>query len=147
MSNSGIAPTFEGLGFLPNGTSSDATAVSGDGSVAVGYATNSTGLTQAFSWFSGVMTSLGSLNPSTTVPSQAFGTNSNGSTVVGMSYYPLNGAPAYAYQAFTIFQRHYERAWFPIRIERGGKRRQWSKRQRLGCRWLEPIIQWRGHTR
>src|SRR6516164_6866709 len=116
-----IAPTFEGLGFLPNGTSSDATGVSGDGSVVVGYGPLGPGVgpTQAFSWSGGTMTPLGSLNPSTTVPSQAFGTNSNGSTVVGMSYYPLNGAPAYAYQAFTIFQRHYERAWFPIRIERG----------------------------
>jgi|SRR6516165_9975232 probable HAF family extracellular repeat protein len=102
MSNSGIAPTFEGLGFLPNGTSSDATGVSGDGSVAVGYATNSTGLTQAFSWSSGVMTSLGSLNPSTPVFSQAFGTNSDGSTVVGMSYYPANGAPAYALRLLDI---------------------------------------------
>jgi probable HAF family extracellular repeat protein len=85
MSNSGIAPTFEGLGFLPNGTSSDATGVSGDGSVVVGYAPG-VGTTQAFSWSGGTMTPLGSLNPSTTTFSQAFGTNFNGSVVVGMSY-------------------------------------------------------------
>ena len=46
------------------------------------------------------MTSLGSLNPTTSGVSQGFGTNSNGSVIVGMSYYPFNGAPNYAYQAF-----------------------------------------------
>ena len=95
-----VTASFEGLGFLPNGTSSDATGVSGDGSVAVGYATNSAGLAQAFSWSSGAMTSLGSLNPTVPVFIQAFGTNSNGSVVVGTSAYPFNGAPAFTVQAF-----------------------------------------------
>jgi probable HAF family extracellular repeat protein len=46
------------------------------------------------------MTGLGFLNPPSAGFSQAFGTNSDGSVVVGMSYYSAFGSPNYAYQAF-----------------------------------------------
>ena len=81
-----MAAQFQGLDFYVTG-------VSGDGSVVVGY-----GNGEALSWSDGTTTGLGFLNLSG--PSQAFGTNSDGSVVVGMSYYSAFGSPAYAYQAF-----------------------------------------------
>ena len=88
-----MAAQFQGLDFYVTG-------VSGDGSVVVGYGANSSGRTEAFSWSDGTTTGLGFLNPPSAGFSQAFGTNSDGSVVVGMSYYSAFGSPAYAYQAF-----------------------------------------------
>ena len=100
-------PHFEGLG------SFYATGVSGDGSAVVGYGPNASGNTEAVELSgaslkgqgsSGTLTGLGFLNgPSgsgSNGTSQAFGTNYDGSVVVGMSYYTFNGNPTYAYQAF-----------------------------------------------
>jgi probable HAF family extracellular repeat protein len=87
-----MAAQFQGLDFYVTG-------VSGDGSVVVGYGAGSSGGTEALSWSDGTTSGLGflSLLPSY---SQAFGTNYDGSVVVGMSYYSGYGANAYAYQAF-----------------------------------------------
>jgi probable HAF family extracellular repeat protein len=97
-------PRFEGLG------SFYATGVSGDGSVVVGYgnpvntteAVRLTGATLKGNGSAGTLTGLGYLSNSsgTASFSQAFGTNYDGSVVVGMSYYSYNGAQNYAYQAF-----------------------------------------------
>ena len=88
---------FESVGNQPFGNSSySATDVSGDGLVVVGNASDS----EAFSWSDGNTTVLGFLSQSSSGSTQAFGTNSDGSVVVGMSYYSAFGAPNYAYQAF-----------------------------------------------
>jgi len=98
-------PRFQGLG------SFYATGVSGNGSAVVGYGANASGYTEAVELSganfkgqgsSGTLTGLGFLNaPSGSVGySQAFGTNYDGSVVVGMSYYTFNGVTNYAYQAF-----------------------------------------------
>src|SRR5947209_1349064 len=46
----GQVASFQGLGFLPNGTSSSATGVNADGTVVVGTGTLSSGGSQAFRW-------------------------------------------------------------------------------------------------
>jgi autotransporter-associated beta strand protein/probable HAF family extracellular repeat protein len=84
---------FEGIG----DSSSTATGVSGDGFTVVGY--DAAGRTEAFSWTASTgMVGLGYLPYG--LVSQAFGTNSDGSVTVGMSYYGSPSVTDYAYQAF-----------------------------------------------
>jgi probable HAF family extracellular repeat protein len=77
----------------------------------VGYGNNASGFPEAVELTgasfkgqgsSGTLTGLGFLNfPSGSASySQAFGTNYDGSVVVGMSDYTFNGVPNYSYQAF-----------------------------------------------
>ncbi|HEY5378310.1 MAG TPA: autotransporter domain-containing protein [Pseudolabrys sp.] len=76
------ADDFQGLGFLPGGTSSQANAVNADGTVVVGSGENS-GPAQAFRWTSGGMVGLGFLPGGSF--SDATGVNADGSVVVGSS--------------------------------------------------------------
>src|SRR5262249_6750565 len=71
------APSFEGLGDLPGGsTSSVAWGVSGDGSMVVGESEAAAG-TQAFAWANGVMVDLpGGAN-------SAYAASTDGRTLVG----------------------------------------------------------------
>ena len=84
---------FEGIG----DNSSVATGISGDGFTVVGY--DAAGRTEAFSWTASTgKVGLGYLPYG--LLSQASGTNSDGSVVVGMSYYGSPSVTDYAYQAF-----------------------------------------------
>lgn len=74
---------FQGLGQLPGAATntSEAWSVSADGSLVVGHAINSLGNYEAYSWNSGVMTSLSVLGPGGEI--FAWGVSSDGSTIVG----------------------------------------------------------------
>jgi len=78
-------PSFTGLGDLAGGSfSSEATAISADGSTVVGQGTSASAV-QAFRWTqAGGMENLGSLAGGTTT-SSALGTSADGSVVVGRS--------------------------------------------------------------
>jgi|GEM_PF-606480 len=82
------AVTFQGLGDLPGGSvSSDARAISADGSVVVGYSNSNAG-NEAFRWTSsGGMVGLGDLSGGTFF-SAAYGVSADGSVIVGQSAGP-----------------------------------------------------------
>jgi probable HAF family extracellular repeat protein len=86
-----------GLGFLPSGSLSVATAVAGDGSVIVGADMSSSGLFEGFRWTpGGGMVGLGV--PSGNAESEASGVSGDGSVVVGTGYDTYNitsGAQAF----------------------------------------------------
>lgn len=73
------APSFEGLGTL-GGNSSQATGVSADGSVVVGYGPEASTYMRAFRWVGGSMTNLGTLGG---LRSYAYGVSADGNVVVG----------------------------------------------------------------
>ena len=75
------AASFTPLGYLPGGNSSTPFAISADGAVVVGYATNSAFRFEAFQWRAGVMTGLGM--PAGSTYSNARGTSADGSVIVG----------------------------------------------------------------
>src|SRR5208282_1859718 len=77
--------SFQGLGFLPDGSSGSwATGISSDGTVVVGYgAATGSSEYEAFSWTAGTMTGLGYLSGAS--QSRAWATNSNGTVIVGDS--------------------------------------------------------------
>jgi len=84
---SGRTPDFRGLGSLPGGSDSGANAVSGDGSVVVGWAQSTTG-SMAFRWSAAKgMVSLGDL-PGGDTGSEAWGASHDGSVVVGRAEVP-----------------------------------------------------------
>jgi len=81
LGGGGAAPQFHALGFLPGDTSSVATAVSGDGSVVVGYSSGPSG-NSAFLWTS----QLGMVDLNTWLPSLGVDlTNAQLSLVTGIS--------------------------------------------------------------
>ena len=73
--------SFTDLGTL-GGNSSDAQAISADGSVVIGYSSNASNQTRAFRWTSGVMTDLGTLGGNY---SYAQAISTDGSVVIGNS--------------------------------------------------------------
>jgi probable HAF family extracellular repeat protein len=78
----GAAQEFTGLGQIPGGTGSAATAISSDGGVVVGIAKTAQGIAHPFRWdpADGII-DLGTFRGGTTA--QATGVNSDGSVVVG----------------------------------------------------------------
>jgi len=68
---------FQGLGFLPGGTSSAANGVNADGTVVVGGSNG-----QAFRWVNGTMTGLGFLPGPIFKRSEATGVNADGRSVI-----------------------------------------------------------------
>jgi probable HAF family extracellular repeat protein len=68
------------LGVLPGRDESEATAVSADGRVVVGYSTNARGQKRAFRWQAGVMLALGESDRN---ESEAVAVSADGSVVVG----------------------------------------------------------------
>jgi probable HAF family extracellular repeat protein len=91
------APCFQGLGFLPGTNASAALALSADGTVAVGYGSDTNGHQQAFRWVNGVMTNLGTLPGDT--DSVATAVNADGTVVVGISSH-TNADQTVSTQAF-----------------------------------------------
>jgi probable HAF family extracellular repeat protein len=89
---------FTGLGFLPGGSSSEANAISADGSTVVGGSGNGLASgTQAFKWTSGGgMVGLGTLPGGQA--SQAYAVSSDGSVVAGTSS-PLGNDLAFRWTA------------------------------------------------
>jgi probable HAF family extracellular repeat protein len=82
MSSAAGAATFQGLGYLPGGSSSGASAVSADGTVVVGSSASASG-TEAFRWTAaGGMVGLGDL-PGGIFSSGASAVSADGSVVVG----------------------------------------------------------------
>ena len=74
-----------GLGYLPGFTNeSCGNAVSGDGTIVVGYSNKSSSEMKAFRWENGVMTDLGSL-PGGGNFVVARSISANGSVIVGLS--------------------------------------------------------------
>jgi uncharacterized membrane protein len=74
--------SFQGLGFLPGGTTSQGNAVSADGTTAVGWGDASGTPRQAFSWKAGTITGL---TLGGNAQSFATGVNSNGTVIVGVT--------------------------------------------------------------
>ena len=72
--------SFQGTGFLPGGTTTQANGLSGDGTTVVGQGDSSAGPREAFSWKAGTITPLASGGA---VQSFATGVNSNGTVIVG----------------------------------------------------------------
>ena len=98
VGSSAQAASFSGLGDLPGGSfSSNATAVSADGSVVVGSSRSSNGL-EAFRWEAGNMVGLGTLS-SGFFSSTANGVSADGSVVVGHSNTGLFGTEAFRWEA------------------------------------------------
>lgn len=76
--------TFQGLGFLPGGSTSQAYDVSSDGTVVVGSSKSVRG-TEAFRWtVAGGMEGLGSI-PGPVFSSQAWSVSADGNTIVGQA--------------------------------------------------------------
>jgi hypothetical protein len=79
-----IAPaqsvSFQGTGFMPGGTNTQANALSADGTTVVGQGDSSAGVREAFSWKAGMITALATGGA---FQSLATGVNSNGTVIVG----------------------------------------------------------------
>jgi probable HAF family extracellular repeat protein len=81
-----VAGGMQGLGFLQGGDTSEALAVSSDGSVIVGMASTATGGLQAFRWTAATgLVALGTLSSGGLFGSRANAVSSDGSVVAGAS--------------------------------------------------------------
>ena len=85
------APSFQGIGFLPGGTSSSANGISGDGKIVIGSGNSTNGASEALRWEAGVSVGLGSLYQGASFSSQAYAISGDGSTIVGRSLNPDYG--------------------------------------------------------
>ena len=90
------AASFQGLGHLPGGSCSEATAISADGSVVVGTSCTPSGV-QAFRWTAtdGIV---GIPIPAGLIKSWAAGVSADGNFVVG--YGRKSDSPPYGYEGF-----------------------------------------------
>jgi probable HAF family extracellular repeat protein len=95
LASSFAQSSFTGLGFLPGGSESRATAVSSDGKVVVGYGGSASGL-QAFRWTTvDGMVGLGYMAGGTNY-SMALAVSSNGSVLVGWNLFGSSDGGAVA---------------------------------------------------
>ena len=93
------AGTLTDLGLLPGGTYAYGNAISGDGTVIVGYADTASG-DRAFRWTSAGMTSLGTLSGH--LVSMANGISADGLVVVGRSFSVSNTSRAFRWTSGSM---------------------------------------------